>query len=183
MFDIIKNKISSDTEKDTLVVNETKKEFKKLSKIFNSETEDAVDFQLLEEIIKKLDIEEIVKEMQILSLILETDINSNKNIIEKINLLKEKTKKCDLLKKLILLLNDFEFNESIIKNALEKSKEDLEHTSSLKKLFEIDIKIKELNLDILNPKKNKNSLTVLDKMYERPEFINFFKNKTIYDIR
>ena len=121
--------------------------------------------------------------MHILSLILETDINSNKNIIEKIILLKEKAKKCYLLNKLILLLNDFEFNESIIKNALEKSKEDLEHTSSLKKLFEIDIKIKELNLDILNPRKNKNSLTVLDKMYERPEFINFFKNKTIYDIR
>ena len=64
-------------------------EFNNLIKLFNSESEDEVNFQLLEEIIEKLEIEEIEKEIKLLSNILKTNLNLNKNIIEKIILFKK----------------------------------------------------------------------------------------------
>ena len=183
IFNIFRNKFLNEEEtNDSIYIDKTKMEFNNLIKLFNSESEDEVNFQLLKEIIEKLEIEEIEKEIKLLSNILKTNLNLNKNIIEKIILFKKKPKKMILLKKIILLLNDFKFEGTNTKEILEKSKENLENLSSFKKLIEIDKKLKELNLKILNPELNKESLTVIDKMYDKPELIKFFKDKAIKEI-
>ena len=69
-----------------------------------------------------------------------------------------------------------------IKEKLEKIEMKLKQNTSLKQLMKIDINLKKLDLNILNPNENQRCLTIINKMYEKPELINFIKDKTISDI-
>ena len=183
MFDILKNKLNKNNENDSLFVDETKKEFKNLEKLFEPENENILNLQLLEKVLKKIDFNEIDKEIHILSDIFNTNNKQTNDIIKRMILLKNREKNLSLFKKIILLLNDFEFENKELKEIFENSIEELTKFSSLNVLNEIDNELKTLNLNILNPDINKLALAVIDKMYEKPELINFLKDKTINDIR
>ena len=181
IYDLFKNRKSTDDNKsDSILINQVKNEFKNLKNLFYDGKDKEMDVQLLEDILKKLESNELKKEIVLLSNIL--NIKFDDLVIQKIQLLKKKESNIKILKKIILLLNDFEFKDNKIKIILEKSKEDLENISTLGKLIEIDKNLLELNLNILNSSKNEKSLEVINKMYEKPELMAFLKDKTINDI-
>ena len=138
IFDLIKNKLNENNESDIRFVNETKKEFKKLGNLFDSENENSLNIKLLEEVLKKLDFDEIEKEVKILSNILKTNKKKINGITKNLNLLKNREKNLLLFKKIILLLNDFEFEKNELKETFEKFVEELNQISSIKILNEID---------------------------------------------
>ena len=181
IYDLFKNRKSTDDNKsDSILINQVKNEFKNLKNLFYDGKDKEMDVQLLEDILKKLESNELKKEIVLLSNIL--NIKFDDLVMQKIQLLKKKESNIKILKKIILLLNDFEFKDNKIKIILEKSKEDLENISTLGKLIEIDKNLLELNLNILNSSKNEKSLEVINKMYEKPELMAFLKDKTINDI-
>jgi len=182
IFIEIFNKNKSNDKKDSLILTETKKEFNDLKYLFDLETEDNVDLKFLEEIMKKIDIKEITKEFKLLMKIHEINQNKNKDIFQKLILLKNKFKNLKIIHNIILLLKDFNLKKQEIKKKLEEIKIMLEENPSLKKLIEIDIILQDLDLDILNSNENQKYITILNKIYENPELINFVKDKSISDI-
>ena len=175
------NKKIEKNENDSIIVDKTKSEFNNLKKLFNEQTEDDVDLNFLERILKKINSSEIDKEFKLLLEISNIEEN-NKNIFEKLKLLKNKNKNFEKVHKIILLLNDFNLSQKNIKLELEKAKEDLIQNPTLKKLMEIEINLNKLNLNILDSNLNEKSLIVINQMYHIPELINFIKDKTINDI-
>ena len=182
IFIEIFNKNKSHEKEDSLILTETKKEFNDLKNLFDPQKEDNVDLKFLEEIMKKIDINEINKEFQLLMKIHEISQNKNKNIFKKLELLKNKFKNLEIIHKIILLLQDFNLESKEIKEQLEKIENQLKQNPSLKQLIEIDNILQSFDLDILNPNENQNYLAIINKMYEKPELINFIKDKAISDI-
>ena len=182
IFIEIFNKNKSNEKNDSLILRETKKVFNDLKKLFNQKTEDNVDLKLLEDIIKKIDMNEITKEFKLLMKIHEINKNNNEDIFIKLKLLKNKFKNLEIIHNIILLLNDFNLKNQEIKMQLEKIEEQLKQNPSLKKLMEIDIILKGLDLEILKSNNNQKYVAIINKMYEKPELINFIKDKTISDI-
>jgi len=176
------NKIKINSKDDSLIVNETKNQFKNLIKLFDIKTENEIDLKFLEELLEKFENDDIKKEINILLRMLVIEKKKKENIYEKLELLKKRNKNIIKLSKIILLLNDFELQDTDIKKILEKAVKDLEQNLSLQKLIEIDRNIINLNLDILSLELNSEPIIVLNKMYENHELINFIKDKTINDI-
>ena len=176
------NKLIENNENDSLIVNKTKNEFNNLKKLFDVQTEGEVDLNFLEGILKKINFDEIDKEFKLILEILKIEENNNENIFEKLILLKNKNKNLEKIHKIILLLNDFNLSQKSIKLELEKAKKVLSQNPTLQKLMEIEMNLNKLNLDILDSNLNERSLTVINKMYDKPELINFMKDKTINDI-
>ena len=180
IFEYIKMK--EDKNNNSLIVNKTINYFKKLKDLFDQKTEGNVNINELEEILKKINYEEIDNEINKIRKILNINKTSNNNVFFKLKLLKNKNKNYEILKKINLLLNEFNLKQKEIKNTLEKSIEALNDIKSLQQLIDIDQELNSLNLKILNSDKNQKYLIIIDKMYEKPELINFLKDKTIYDI-
>ena len=95
-----KNKFNK--KQDSLILNQTKKEFNNLKNLFDPQTEDNVDLKILEEIMKKIDINEITKEFELLIKIHNINQNKNKDIFEKLKLFKNKFKNLEIIHKIIL---------------------------------------------------------------------------------
>ena len=162
-------------------LNETINKFKNLKNLFDLNTENQIDLNLLEVILNKMEDDEINKEIDILIEIFEIK-KKEKKINKKLESLKNKKAQIKKLNKIILLLKDFEFENSQIVNTLTELIENLENNPSLEKLIEINEELSDLNLKILDPNLNSNFFGIIDKMYEKPELIKFIINKNINDI-
>ena len=138
IFIVIFNQNKSSEKEDSIIVNETKKEFNDLKNLFDTQTEENIDIKFLEEIIKKIDSEEITKEFELYMEIQNINQDKNKDIFKKLKLLKNKNKTIEKIHKIILLLQDFNLKSKEIQEELGKIEEQLNQNPSLKKLIEID---------------------------------------------
>ena len=181
-IEIYKKTKISDNNDDSKMVKKTKQNFFLLKKLFNENSENEVDKEFLEEILNKIKNDEIEEEIKILLNIFEINDNLNINICEKLKLLNNKKNTINKLHKIILLLKDFNLEEKNIQNSLETSIDNLKNYSSLNDLITINTNINNLNLKILDSNLNSKALTVIEKMYEKPELMDFLKNKDVNDI-
>jgi len=96
--------------------------------------------------------------------------------------LKQKNKTIQILNNINLLILNFDFNDKNIQNKFKDVLEKLKNPT-LNKLLNINSDLKELELNILNSNINSNALSILNKMYEKLEFIQFIFTKNTKDIR
>eukprot|EP00833_Pecoramyces_ruminatium_P004922 jgi/Orpsp1_1/1178954/evm.model.c7180000067363.1 len=163
----------------------TKEKFLNLKNLFNINTEKLVDLVLLEEVISHMGQEEMIKEINFVMEIFDIHkLPSINQIYKKLNLLKERRKNIDFLRKVILLFKDFHIKYNRIQKRFENAIELLENSPSLSQLFRVDSILKRLNLNILNSSSsvNANAQAVIHKMYNKPELMKFILDKTINDI-
>ena len=92
--------------------------------------------------------------------------------------LKQKNKTIQILNNINLLILNFDFNDKNIQNKFKDVLEKLKNPT-LNKLLNINSDLKELELNILNSNINSNALSILNKMYEKLEFIQFIFTKKL----
>ena len=115
-------KMNEDKGGDSITVNQTISSFKNLANLFNEQKEGNININELEEVLAKIDEKEIVDEIDKIVEIFKIKKNFKKaQISMKLKLLKKRKKNYEILRKINLLLNDFNFAQKEIKNKLKKS--------------------------------------------------------------
>jgi len=169
------------------LVKETKEKFDKLKNLFDEENENKIDLVFLEEILSSINNNEIRKEINTLIVIFEMDKNnlpqSITKIENKLKFFKERKTNINKFEKILLFLRDFNLKEKDIQIKLYELTEILKNNLTFKEIIFIHEELNKLDINVLKKDKfNSNALSLIIKMYEKPELINFIDGKEISDI-
>jgi len=176
------NKKKSLNESDSIIFENTEEKFFHLKNLFDEATENNVDLEFLEEVIKKINNDEMENEIEKLMDICEIDGPLTNHITEKLILLNNKNRTITLLKNIIKLLCDFKPKDCTLQKYIKTIIDKLEKKSSLMFLRRAYKYLYRLNLNIMNSDLYNEIQGVINEMYAKPELMKFIIDKKIENI-